>query len=50
MNEPEIKMDYFTIGNHIYLRTTSEGLYNDELIGIFDDFSPFELSEMGIKL
>tara|TARA_R110000744_G_scaffold60835_1_gene125922 strand:+ start:1301 stop:1489 length:189 start_codon:yes stop_codon:yes gene_type:complete len=43
-----MKMEYFTIGNHIYLRTTSEGLYTDELIGIWEEFSKFELSSFGL--
>ena len=40
---------YFTIGNHIYARTTSEGLYDDVLIGTVDEFSKSELHIMGIN-
>ena len=41
-------IDYFTIGNHIYLRETSEGLYQDTLMGTRSEFSESELHIMGI--
>jgi len=42
-------IEYFTIGNHLYIRTTSEGLSDDVLLGTLDEFSKVELQIMGIK-
>jgi hypothetical protein len=44
----DIKVEYFAIGNHIYTRTTSEGMYDDMLIGTRDEFSKGELHILGI--
>ena len=39
-------IDYFTIGDHVYLRETSEGLSTDTLMGTLNEFSEVELQMM----